>query len=225
MQGESMITAVIYDMDGVLLDSEPYWHEAQIEVFATVGINLTVEDCLKTTGTAIDEVVARYYQRTPWSGKTQEEVMYEIIEGVEQRVLQRATLLPGVQKSLEFFKSKNVALALASSSHARLIYTVLKKFSLEHTFRIVHSAEHEEYGKPHPAVFLSTARHLHTEPRNCLVIEDSLNGLIAAKAATMKAIVVPPPFTWNDTRFDLADCKLHSLEEINDELWQKIVSD
>ncbi|MCX7985018.1 MAG: hexitol phosphatase HxpB [Bacteroidetes bacterium] len=218
-----MIEAVIYDIDGVILDSEPYWHEAQIEVFATVGIQLTVEDCLKTTGTAINEVVAMYYRRAPWQGKTQEDVMYEIIESVERRILERATLLPGVQQSIGFFKSKNVPLALASSSHVRLIYTVLKKFGLDHTFRIVHSAEHEEYGKPHPAVFLSTARHLSVEPQHCLVIEDSLNGLIAAKAAKMKVVVLPPHTQWNDPRFNLADYKLKSLTELNEQVWSKLI--
>ncbi len=218
-----MIEAVIYDMDGVLLNSEPYWREVQREVFATVGISLTEEDCIKTTGIPIDEIIYHYYQEHPWTGKTQEDVMYEILDGVEQHILNNGTLLPGVRKSIELFKSKGLPLALASSSHVQLIEAVLKKFDLVHTFRVVHSAEHEEYGKPHPAVFLSTARRLHVQPTACLVIEDSLNGLIAAKAARMKAIVVPPVFQKDDPRFSLADYILNSLEEITEDLFNNLL--
>jgi sugar-phosphatase len=221
-KGAKMIEAVIFDMDGVLLDSEPYWQEAQISVFGKLGIPLTVEDCIKTTGIAIDELVAYRYRMHPWNGKTQEEAMYEIIHEVERMILERGTLLPGVAETINFFKAKGIALAIASSSHIQLVNTVLKKFGLENTFRVVHSAEHEDYGKPHPAVFLSTAHRLRVEPERCLVIEDSLNGLIAAKAARMKALVVPPQVLLNDTRFDLADCKLRSLTEFSEEIWKKL---
>lgn len=219
---ESMIEAVIYDMDGVLLDSEPFWQEAEIEVFASVGLHLTVDDCRETMGIPIEDVVAYRFSQKPWSGKTQEEVVYEILEGVERRVLERGELLPGVRESLQFFSNRRVPVGLASSSPMKLILTVLQKFGLERTFRVVHSAEYEEYGKPHPAVFLSTARHLHVAPERCLVIEDSFNGVIAAKAARMKVLVVPPSVLWDDTRFSLADWKLHSLVELNEDILENI---
>ncbi len=209
-------------MDGVLLDSEPLWHEAEIKVFATVGLNLTVAMCLETTGTTVDEMITLRFRRHPWEGKTQEEVMHEIVDAVELLILERGELLPGVKDSIAYFQRKNLPLALASSSPVQLIDASLKKFTLQHSFRIVHSAEHEEYGKPHPAVFLSTARRLYIDPMHCVVIEDSVNGLIAAKAAKMKTIAFPAAQQFDDERFSIADIKLHSLAEFTEEHWLKL---
>jgi sugar-phosphatase len=220
-----MIEAIIYDMDGVILDSEPFWQEAEIKVFATVGLNMTTQMCMETTGTAVDEMIALRFRQFSLKGKTQEEVMHEIVDGVERSILERGEMLPGVGDSIGFFQQKNLPLALASSSPVQLIDASLKKFGLEHTFRIVHSAEHEDFGKPHPAVFLSTARLLRVEPMHCLVIEDSVNGLIAAKAAIMKTIAVPAAEQFDDPRFSIADLKLHTLAELREEKWGRLAGD
>ena len=217
-----MIDAVIFDMDGVLLDSELFWQEAEIEIFATVGIHLTHAQCIETTGLPVSDVVAYRHTQNPWNHKSLEQVSGEILTGVELRVRERAVLLDGVMDVLEFFKNRRILTALASSSAMQLINTVLNKFSLENIFRVVHSAEREEYGKPHPAVFLTTAKHLHIPPAHCLVIEDSFNGLIAAKAARMKTVVVPMAEQWNEARFDIADSKLRSLKEFSEQQWNRL---
>jgi sugar-phosphatase len=217
-----MIEAVIFDMDGVLLDSEPYWQEAEIEVFASVGINLSREQCIETTGLPVNDVVLYRYKQKPWTHKSLEQISDEILTGVELRVGKQAVLLDGVLDLLEFLKNRRISAALASSSSMRLINTVLKKFSLENTFRVVHSAEREEYGKPHPAVFLTTAAYLKITPAHCLVIEDSFNGLLAAKSARMKTIVVPMAEQWSETRFDIADLKLRSLKDFSEVEWIRI---
>jgi mannitol-1-/sugar-/sorbitol-6-/2-deoxyglucose-6-phosphatase len=209
-------------MDGVLLDSEPFWQEAEIEIFATVGIHLTRAQCIETTGLPVNDVVAYRHKQNPWNHKSLEQVSDEILAGVELRVRERAVLLDGVTGVLEFLKNHRIPTALASSSSIRLINTVLKKFSMKNTFRVIHSAEREEYGKPHPAVFLTTAKQLHIPPAYCLVIEDSFNGLIAAKAARMKTIVIPMAEQWNETRFDIADSKLKSLREFTEQQWNRL---
>ncbi len=219
-----MIDAVIFDMDGVLLNSEPFWQEAEIEIFATVGIHLTRAQCIETTGLPVRDVVMYRYNQNPWKQKSMERVSDEILTAVELRVRERAVLLDGVIDVLDFFKNRRIQTALASSSAMRLIKTVLNKFSLENTFRVVHSAEREEYGKPHPAVFLTTAKHLHIPPVQCLVIEDSFNGLIAAKAARMKTVVIPMAEQWNEARFDIADSKLKSLREFSEQQWNHLNS-
>jgi len=219
-----MIEAVIFDMDGVLLDSEPFWQEAEIEVFVTVGIHLTRAQCIETIGLPVSDVVAYRYKQNPWNQKSLEQVSGEILTGVELRVRERAIPLDGVMDALESFKNRRIPTALASSSPMRLIKTVLNKFSLVNTFRVVHSAELEEYGKPHPAVFLTTAKHLCIPPAHCLVIEDSFNGLIAAKAARMKTVVIPMAEQWNEPRFDIADTKLRSLTEFSEQQWNHVNS-
>jgi sugar-phosphatase len=82
---------------------------------------------------------------------------------------------------------------------------------------VLNSSEKEEYGKPHPGVYLTTAQKLQTDPRNCLAFEDSFNGAIAAKAARMKVVTVPDPADFNDRRFDFSDLKLSSLLEFTEE--------
>jgi sugar-phosphatase len=219
---EIMIDAVIFDMDGVLLDSEPFWQEAEIEIFATVGIHLTRAQCIETTGLPVNDVVAYRHTQNPWNHKSLDQVSDEILTGVELRVRERAVLLDGVMDALEFFKNRRIPTALASSSPIRLIKIVLNIFSMENTFRVVHSAEREKYGKPHPAVFLTTAKHLRIPPTHCLVIEDSFYGLIAAKAARMKTVVIPMAEQWNEARFDIADSKLTSLREFSEQQWNRL---
>jgi sugar-phosphatase len=219
---EIMIDAVIFDMDGVLMDSEPFWQEAEIEIFATVGINLTRAQCIETTGLPVNDVVEYRHTQNPWNHKSLDQISDEILTGVELRVRERAVLLDGVMDVLEFFKNRRIPIALASSSAMRLINTVLNKFSMENTFNVVHSAEREEYGKPHPAVFLTTAKHLSIPPAHCLVFEDSFIGLIAAKAARMKTVVIPMAEQWNEARFDIADSKLRSLREFSVRQWNRL---
>jgi HAD superfamily hydrolase (TIGR01509 family) len=222
MKEETMIDAVIFDMDGVLLDSEPFWQEAEMEVFATVGINLTRAQCVETTGLRMNDIVVYRHKQNPWSHKSLEQVSDEILTSVERRVRERAVPLEGVIEVMEFLRNRQIPIALASSSAKRLLHTVLKKLSMENTFVVVHSAEREEYGKPHPAVFLTTAKHLQVPPDRCLVIEDSFNGLIAAKAAFMKTAVIPMVSQWSETRFDIADVKLKSLTEFSEHQWNQL---
>ena len=219
-----MIQAVIFDMDGVLVDSEPFWQEAEMNVFATVGLHLTRAQCIETTGLPIADVVAIRFRQHPWNGKAQEVVSGEITGEVIRIVLERAVPLDGVPEVLEFFRNRRLPLALASSSSPELIAAVLGKLSLTDTFQVVHSAEQEQYGKPHPAVFLSTAGQLHTDPARCLVFEDSFNGLIAAKAARMKTVALPMRTQRSEPRFDIADVKLNSLEEFSERHWEYLNS-
>lgn len=205
---------VIYDMDGLIINSEPFWRQAEIKVFATVGLQLTEADCIQTTGFRFDEVIDFWYNRQPWIGKTKQQIHDEVIDEMENAITHYATEMEGVHESLEYFKSKGMRIALASSSAMRLIKATVKKLGIEKYFELLVSAEHETYGKPHPAVFLRTAETLGIRPDACLVIEDSFYGLLAAKAAKMKCAIIPDPSTFNEARFVIADWKLNSLKEI-----------
>ena len=103
---------------------------------------------------------------------------------------------------------------LASSSALSLINTVLKQLNIENEFEVVNSAEHLNYGKPYPEIFIKTAQQLNVKPINCLVIEDSFHGVLAAKAAVMNVIAIPEKENHNDLRFEIADYKINSLNEI-----------
>ena len=206
-----MLEAIIFDMDGLLIDSEPIWREAEKEIFAEVGITLTDEMCFTTVGLRIDEVVNHWHAKFPWENPSQEMVKEKVIDQVIELILQKGEILPGVIQTIEYFHSKNYPLAIASASSMRIIDAVTEKLKIKKYFTIIHSAEFEEYGKPHPAVFISTAKKLNVLPQNCLVFEDSLNGVIAAKAARMKVIAVPEPIHFENLKFAVADEKLKSL--------------
>ena len=200
--------AILFDMDGVLIDSEPFWREAQLEVYASLGKTFTEQDCVETTGIRIDQVVA---YRVPEAD--QEQVVRAIVDKMVQLVTERGKPLPGVVETLRAVQKLGIPCGLATSSSYRLISATLECLGLQDAFRIVHSADEEEYGKPHPAVYLSAAKKLGFEPQNCLAIEDSVNGMVSAKAAHMGVVVVPEKAAYDDCRFGLADLKVRHLEE------------
>lgn len=109
-------------------------------------------------------------------------------------------------------------MAIASSSSTEQIELVIKNLSLEKHIQHIHSGEHEPFGKPHPGVYLSAAKSLGVNPRDCLVFEDSLTGLKAAKAAGMKCIAIPRSH-YNRGGYEAADLVVDSLEDVS---WQVI---
>ena len=217
--GGKMIKAAIHDMDGLIINSEPLWQEAEISVFKSVNISLTGEDCMKVMGMRTDEVVDYWFRKFPWEGPSEAEITSEIIRELIRLVKEKGIMMDGVKESLAFVKSKGLRTAMASSSSYNIINTVLEKFGLMKEFEVIYSAREEEYGKPHPAVYISAAKRLNVAPVECLAIEDSLNGVLAAKAAKMKCIAVPYEGVKHDRRFAIADVRLDSLIQINSDLW------
>lgn len=208
-----MIDTVIFDMDGLLVDTEPLWVVAMQEVLGTVGVTITPELAAQTTGLRTEEVVNYWHDYFQWKEKSREQVCDEILEAVAQQVLQHGKTMEGVQYILDFFKKQGVKMGLASSSPLRFIHLVLDHFGLKPYFDAVASAEHEPYGKPHPAVYLSCAQQLDSKPLACLAFEDSINGMIAAKAARMKVVAVPEVHNQQNPKYVLADLKLNQLTE------------
>lgn len=185
------IDAAIFDMDGLLVDSEPIWHEVEIDVFGRHGVPLTVQRCLETKGMFLGDAVEHWYARYPWNGASRDTVAAEIVEAMADRLDAAVELKPGAFHALDFCRGHGARLALASSSPRRLIDTVVRRFGLDARFAVVHSAEDEVRGKPDPAIFLTTARLLGVAPDTCVVFEDSAAGVLAAKGAGMACVAVP----------------------------------
>ena len=209
------LKAVILDMDGLMIDSEPFWRQAEIEEFSKVGLHLSEEMCIQTTGIRIDEVCEYWFQRSPWEGPGPLDISIKIRERVEELVSEKGKELPGVYKIIKRVKDLNLPLALCSSSPMSLINTVLKKLNLEDAFDILCSAEFEKYGKPHPAVYLSVLEKLKTPAEYSLTFEDTMAGVISAKAAKMKVAAVPQKEHEDDPRYILADFQLKSLNDFD----------
>lgn len=206
--------AVIFDMDGVLIDSEPFWQQAQIEVLKDLGIDITPKECEETMGLRIDALVAHWYAKYRWEGPGIEETASTIVGRVASNVMLSGVAKEGVRDALKVVSDQGFAIGLATSSPMELVHAVLARLEISHYFSICHSAEFEEYGKPHPAVYLQTAVQMGVHPKECIAIEDSFNGLLAAKAATMKAIVIPEQIHAANPRFSIADICLSSLKEL-----------
>jgi len=201
----SQFDTVIFDMDGVLIDSEPLWKIALEEVFYAAGSTLTKQDFQKTVGLRIDEVVAFWHRHEGWENVSPREMELQIVSKMQELIQANATPLKGVIETLEFLKGQNKKIGLATSSYTVLIDAVLKELGIKEYFDSTHSAEHEQFGKPHPAVYLAVSEHLKSAPNKCLVIEDSLNGIISAKAAKMKVVCIPEKTHFVDPKLILAD--------------------
>lgn len=217
------LDAVVFDMDGVLLDSEPFWQEAEIEAFARVGLRLQREDCLKTMGMCVDEVVDYWLRQRPWDAARRplERVADDILDGVVSRVRARGELLPGARAGLDAVAARGLRRALASSSPMRVIDAVLETLDVAGDFELAASAESEPRGKPDPGVYLTACRRLGVAPARALAVEDSIAGLRAAKAAGMACVMVPDRSIVGRAELADAELVLDSLAELGP-VWSEI---
>lgn len=213
-----MIKGVIFDMDGLLVDTEPLWQQAETKIFNQLGARLTPEMCKTMMGKRIDVVVAHWCDEFNISEPSQQEIILDIQDEMEMRIREGIDLLPGVENTLNYFLQYNYKIALASSSARQLIRAVLQTTGIEKYFDVVSSGQCELYGKPHPATFLTTLRNMKLQPDEAVVFEDSFYGGIAAKAAGIRTILVPGKEEQNHPKFGFADKILGSMEEFSEEV-------
>ena len=206
--------AVVFDMDGLLVDTEQIWGRVQASIFDEIGVDIRpLLGSGLITGMRADEAVGLFRERLGFAGPSDAELGARIVEGVLAAIPGEARILPGALGALDFCARHGLAVALASGSVEPVIDAVLARFDLRDRFAVVVSAAEVELGKPHPAVLLVTAERLGVDPVRCVVVEDALNGCIAAKAARMRVVAVPEPGTEGDLRWVLADLVLSSLDE------------
>jgi len=218
MTAERQIVAAIFDMDGLLIDSEPLWDRAELEVIAGLGVDISRRNELPDTlGLRIDMVVELWFAQQPWNGPSREEVTARIISRAITLVEEQRPLLPGVREAIALCKSQGLKVGLASASPLHMLEKVLDMFDLRDRFDALASAEKLQYSKPHPQVYLDCAAKLGVSPLACVALEDSVNGMIASKAARMRSIVVPEHANFADPRYVLANVKLSSLEQLTAE--------
>ena len=207
------LRATLFDMDGLLIDSEILWHKAELEIFGDLGVPISNEGDRSTKGMFVGEVVEFWFERSPWVAPSRDEVVSMLLARVGDLVESEGRMLPGAQYAIDLCAERG-PLGLASSTPLQLIYRCLDHFGLRDYFQTVQSAEFEPFGKPHPGVFLSAAASLDVAAADCLVIEDSAAGVMAGVAAHMTVVAVPTPEDAAQPAFARADLVLRSLDEL-----------
>lgn len=207
--------AVIFDMDGLLIDSEPFWEEAGNETLLFFGKKLTTAEYHSSTGLRTQEWIEHWFLHFAIPMHNAPHAVDMIIQKAIEKIDANAEVFAGVNSVISFFKERGLKVGLATSSPISLVEVVLRKLQLQNSFDAITSAETLPFGKPHPEVYLNCAAELGITGMECIAFEDSFNGMIAAKAARMKCVVVPAAAAYDHPKWNAADLKLTSLEEFD----------
>lgn len=199
--------AVIFDMDGVVINSEHFWLQAEIEIFSSLGVQLSPADHLLTQTMTTKEVTNFWFARYPWRNVTLEEAEQMVIKRVIELIRTEDCFIENVRPFIEHLKTLNYKIGLATNAPESFISISLERAGISDLFDAISSSEQEKQGKPNPAVYLTTAQKLNVSPDKCIVIEDSYHGMKAGKNAGMTVVA----FTnGNESlNFDIADHMLH----------------
>ena len=209
------IKAVLFDMDGLMVDTESLSTEAFINSAKAQGYNMTKEETLKVLGftkASIYQFWIDYFQGTNVDGKKLVDDHYEYIENVLYTV--GPEKMPYVEELLKYLKENNYKVAVASSSDTADIKNNLEKTKLEKYIDEIASGAEVENGKPAPDVFLLAAKRLGVDAKDCLILEDSKAGVKAGKASGAMVFMVPDMFTVDKECEDTADRILKNLGEV-----------
>lgn len=210
-----MLQAVIFDMDGLMIDSEPVQWRAMNSVVAPYGVTIDEPEWASMVGRrAVDNLALlsekHHLEVDPAELVISKNAAYHDLIRHRENVIP----MPGLYEAIDEARQAGLKLALGSSSVLGDIKIILKALSLSTTFDVVVSGDQVARGKPDPDIFLEVARRLAVHPSRCLVLEDTAHGVAAAKAAGMMCIAVPGHFTRHQD-FSKADAVLKSLSELD----------
>jgi len=186
-----MIEAVVFDLDGVIVDSEPVWEQVRQQVVAEHGGRWAPDAQQRLMGMSTGEW-ARYLSRDLGVGLPPETVAATVIEGMRARYREGVPLMPGAARAVRALAGR-WPLGLASSSPPALIDAVLDGAGLRECFTVALSTEQVQHGKPAPDIYLAVTARLGRPPEVCAAVEDSTNGLLSAASAGLQVIAVPHP--------------------------------
>lgn len=205
--------AFIFDMDGVIIDSEPIHFDVDIKTLGHFGVETTEQELERFVGMTNPEMLGIFKQERNLPHTVEEMIEYQL--DLKMNILEHLDIEPiaGVRALMEQLEDMNIPMAVASSSPRVFIEGVLGKFGLSRFFKTVVSGEEVPKGKPAPDIYLETAKQLGVKPERCVVLEDSRNGMLAAKAAGMKCIGYLNPSSGNQNLAE-ANVQVRSYDEI-----------
>ena len=208
-----MIEAVVFDLDGVIVDSEPVWEQVRRQVVAEHSGRWAPDAQQRIMGMSTGEW-ARYLSRDLGVGLPPETVAATVSDGMRARYREGVPLMPGAAEAVRALAGR-WPLGLASSSPPALIDAVLDGAGLRECFTVALSTEQVQCGKPAPDIYLAVTARLDRPPGRCAAVEDSTNGLLSAAAAGLQVIAVPHPrYPPEPAALQKAKVVLTSLEEL-----------
>lgn len=206
--------AVIFDLDGVLADSEPWWNQIDAKLLAEYGVTYRGEYHANVLGVSY-RLAVEFYKKTFHVSAPVEELMRRRGEIAIDFFANRVALFPAAKRTLEQLRQMKLRLAVATSSVSASAHSFLERTGIRSLFEVIVTGDEVQRGKPYPDIYTRTSEQLNVTGDACLVIEDALSGVAAAKAANMRIAAIP------DTRFvdprqyeKEADYVLQSLSEI-----------
>lgn len=213
-----MIKGIIFDMDGVLIDSEPLWEKAATRYLKSIGVRLPSDQEFQQyvnthiRGRKWKEVVAVFTEKLG-AKESYEAITQGCLKELFIVFDKQLKLSPGTLNLLKLLKKNNYPMLLASSAPRKVINYVVKKFQLNKYIKYTYSGDNVTKGKPHPEIFLKSARKLKIPPSQIVIFEDSISGVRAAHRAGMKCIVLKQPYTQNKY-LKTADLIVKKLSEV-----------
>ncbi|MEV4811161.1 HAD family hydrolase [Micromonospora avicenniae] len=216
-----MVDAVIFDLDGVIVDSEPVWEEVRRAYVATHGGTWQPDSQRRLMGMSTGEW-ARYLSDELGVARTAEQVATEVIDEMTRRYAERVPLIDDADEVVRRMAAR-WPLGLASSSPTRLIAATLAATGLTDSFRTTLSTEETDRGKPAPDVYLAVAERLGVDPTRCAAVEDSSNGVRSAAAAGMRVVAIPHgSYPLDEDAAELAAVTLGSVDELTPEVVERL---
>jgi HAD superfamily hydrolase (TIGR01509 family) len=206
--------AVIFDLDGVLADSEPWWNEIDAKLLAEQGVKYRGEHHREVLGVSY-QLAVDFYKKAFGISAPSEELMRRRGEIAIEFFADRVALFPHAKEVLQDLRAMKITLAVATSSVSSSARPFLDRHQLTAFFQVIVTGDEVERGKPHPDIYLHATRKLGLAPNECLVIEDALSGIAAAKAAGMRVAAIPDRRFVDARQYEMqADYLLGDLSEI-----------
>ncbi|HEY0687729.1 MAG TPA: HAD family phosphatase [Kribbella sp.] len=184
------LQAVLWDMDGTLVDTEPVWARVQIDLLTSLGATWTVEDAMRLVGSDLADAVQVWMGALPEGVISAEELADRMFGEVVRSLKEDVVLRPGALELLQALRAAGVPCALVSASYRVMIDAVLSHLGPD-LFDVVVAGDEVRNGKPHPEPYLTAAQELDVDPADCVVIEDSPGGTASGTAAGAFVVAVP----------------------------------
>lgn len=219
------IKAVLFDLDGTLVDSMWMWKDIDIEYLGRYGHELPGELQKDIEGMSLTET-AGYFKNRFHLRQSLDEIKSEWMDMARDKYRHQVLLKPGARDFLHYLKEKNVKTGIASSNGIELVHTVLRAQNVDTYLDSVHTCCDVKRGKPNPDIYLLVAKELHAEPEECLVFEDIPMGILAGKRAGMKTCAVEDDFSRNQIKEkrNLADYYIRDYYDILQERYEVLNS-